>query len=269
MAAHSVQPTSDMIIWSRIRASRAGVRLAEVGGAQLGDLGLVVAELLGGVAELERRIVVAAVLPVDDPQPGAVVEEVVGEQVVVARDGRQRMNGQGGLDPRQLRRGARGSRPGSRMSRSSTSARYRSATAEHVEVVAEPRARRGAGAGSRRGGSASRAPGASRSTSSAAGSQSSDEDVPVRHGRGRPAAPTPASAAGTRVVQLVPAVDGEQLRRGARGSGRRTACRRPRPGSSCWSARPGCARRVTVATGPVRDRRDDLARSSVAPPIRA
>ena len=77
---------------------RGGV--AEVGRAQLGDLGVVVPELLGGVAELEGRVVLAAVLLVDDPQPLAVVEVVLGEQVVVARDGRQRMDGQRRLDPR-------------------------------------------------------------------------------------------------------------------------------------------------------------------------
>ena len=42
-----------------------------------------------------------------------------------------------------------------------------------------------------------------------------------------------------------------------RGSARSRACRPPRPGSSCWSARPGSARR-SRSVRPVRDRRDDL-----------
>src|SRR4051794_4521977 len=40
-----------------------------------------------GVAELEARVVVAGVVVVDQPDPLAVVDEVAGQQVVVARDG--------------------------------------------------------------------------------------------------------------------------------------------------------------------------------------
>src|SRR5688572_18710910 len=51
-------------------------------------VGLLPAEaaLGGGVAELEGRVVVAGVLVVDQPHPLAVVDEVAGQQVVVARD---------------------------------------------------------------------------------------------------------------------------------------------------------------------------------------
>src|SRR5207247_366748 len=63
-------------------------RLAEVRGAELLLVRSVEAQLLGRVAELKGRVVVAAVLVVDDPQYLAVVEVVLGEEVVVARDGR-------------------------------------------------------------------------------------------------------------------------------------------------------------------------------------
>ncbi len=101
MAAQRVQPTSDMIIWRRIRAMSAGSRaiaLAEVRGAELLLSRRVEAELLGGIAELERRVVVARVLVVDDPELRTVVEVVLGQQVVVARDRGHRSRGERRLD---------------------------------------------------------------------------------------------------------------------------------------------------------------------------
>src|SRR5215204_7796815 len=55
------------------------------------------------VAQLEARVVVAAVLVVDEPEPVAVVDEVGREQVVVARHGRLRTYGQCLLRARHLR----------------------------------------------------------------------------------------------------------------------------------------------------------------------
>ena len=95
----------------------------EVGGAQLADPGVIPAQFLARVAELEGRVVVAAVLVVDDPEPLAVIEVVLGEQVVVAGDGRQ-AGGRPG-PPRSRGIGRRCSRypVGIRMSRSSTTRR--------------------------------------------------------------------------------------------------------------------------------------------------
>jgi len=79
-------------------------RLAEVRGTQLAPLRVVPQQLLRRVAQLEARVVVAAVLEVHDPQPVAAVEVVLGEQVVVARDRGERVRGEGGLQARQHRK---------------------------------------------------------------------------------------------------------------------------------------------------------------------
>ena len=111
--------------------------LAEVGGAQLG-LGLVEAQLLGCVAELKRRVVDAAVLEIDDPKPWAIVDVVVGQQVVVAWDPGSGWRARA-ASMREHGRGRRGSRPGCASSRWSTG-RDTARTTEHVETGPEPRA---------------------------------------------------------------------------------------------------------------------------------
>ena len=111
-------------------------RPAEVGGAQLDGPGPVETELLAGVAQLEGRVIVAAVLVVDDPQPLAVVEVVLGQEIVVAGHGRERPDGQGGLDARQERDPvAVARRDGHRVLVHDAQVELRQA--EHVEVVPE------------------------------------------------------------------------------------------------------------------------------------
>src|SRR6195952_1442688 len=65
-------------------------QLLELLGAQVG--------LAPEVAELEAGVVVAGVLVVDQPDLVAVVDEVLGEQVVVARHGALVVHGEGALD---------------------------------------------------------------------------------------------------------------------------------------------------------------------------
>ena len=139
MAAHRVQPTSDMIICRCIRARSAGVAVAEIRGAQLGQPSVVEAELLARVPELERRVVVAAVLVVDDPQPLAVVEVVLGEQVVVAGDRRERRGRRGPPRSAGPGRGAPGSRPGIAIAALVDEREVALRQPDHVEVVAEAR----------------------------------------------------------------------------------------------------------------------------------
>ena len=65
---------------------------------------VVVEPALGpGVAELEERVVVAGVLVVDQPELLAVVDEVAGQQVVVARHGGAGVHGEAALDALELR----------------------------------------------------------------------------------------------------------------------------------------------------------------------
>ena len=188
--------------------------LAEVGRAELDDPVVVEAQLLAGVAQLEGRIVVAAVLVVDDPQPLAVVEVVLGQQVVVAGDRGQGMGGEGRLDARHP------VHPRSISSRNHDrtlvdDGQVALGEPEHVEVVPK------AGSGvepAERVGDAARHPGLLEGGLGhrARAQPFEDEHVPVgqgvqdpgRHaGRGR----------GSRVVQLVGAVDRQELRRRAPG----------------------------------------------------
>src|SRR3954454_6488928 len=71
-------------------------RTPEVGRHELLDLGVVEVALGAGVAQLEARVVVAGVLVVDDPDLAPVVEEVAGQQVVVAGHGGTCVDGQRG-----------------------------------------------------------------------------------------------------------------------------------------------------------------------------
>ena len=146
-----------MIIWSRIRASRAGEAAPKYAAHSSSTCVVVEAELLAGVAELEGRVVVAAVLAVDEPQRVAVVEVVLGQQVVVARDGRQRMDGEGRLDRAGSGPGARGSRPGSRC-RARRPAPGSAPTGGTCRSRRGTAGRRGAAAARRRSASASPAP---------------------------------------------------------------------------------------------------------------
>ena len=66
------------------RASRAGRTSPVVGGEQDPVLGGGQLVVDAEVAEVEERVAHPRVLPVDDPDPGAVVDEVGVEQVVVA-----------------------------------------------------------------------------------------------------------------------------------------------------------------------------------------
>ncbi len=70
---------------------------AVVGAAQLGERVGAEAGLGDGVAELEGGLVHPRVLVVDDPQVAAVVEDVRGEEVVVAGHERLGCHGEGGL----------------------------------------------------------------------------------------------------------------------------------------------------------------------------
>ena len=220
---------------------QGGGGLAEVGGAQLLDLAVVVAELLGRVAELERRVVVAAVFPVHQPQARAVVEVVLGEQVVVAGDGRQADGRrQRRLDARHLAEvlaiaGGDGDRP------LVDERQVPLGDAEHVEVV--PEARTGMEL-PRTARDPLRHPGraqTSRSTSSGRrATRARRHPTPARSGRpvARRRPRPPRSCCGSR---------SRGRRRAAPcprpGCARRTASRPRRPASSCWSARPGSARR--------------------------
>src|SRR5438046_1096298 len=62
------------------------VRPAEVGLAEHGPQVIIKARLLGGVAQVEARIVVPTQLVIDDSKPATVVDEVIAEQVVVTGD---------------------------------------------------------------------------------------------------------------------------------------------------------------------------------------
>ena len=75
-----------------------GPGAAVVRGHQLLEVLVVEPALCPGVAELEAGVVVAGVVVVDQPDLLAVVDEVLGEQVVVARDGALVVHGQGSLD---------------------------------------------------------------------------------------------------------------------------------------------------------------------------
>ena len=77
-------------MWSLTRATRGVRRPAEVRLAELAHPGVVVVELAAGVPELERRVAVAAVLPVDQAQPVPLLDVVVGQEIVVARHARER-----------------------------------------------------------------------------------------------------------------------------------------------------------------------------------
>jgi hypothetical protein len=57
----------------------------EVGVQELGALGLAEPVVDGEVGQVEEHVAHPGVLPVDDPDPVAVVDEVRGQQVVVAR----------------------------------------------------------------------------------------------------------------------------------------------------------------------------------------
>src|SRR6266702_1145367 len=78
-------------------------RPAVVPSDELGQPVVGQAALGGDVAELEARVVVARVLVVDQPDAGAVVDEVGGQQVVVARDRALVPDGQRPLDGLELR----------------------------------------------------------------------------------------------------------------------------------------------------------------------
>src|SRR4029079_10438275 len=113
--------------------------LAEVRGTELADPRLLPALLLAGVTELEGGVVVAAVFVVDQPQPLAVVQVVLGQQVVMARDGGQWMDAERRLYPRQpIEPVAIPVRDQDRAL--IDDAQVALGRAEHVEVVAEPRA---------------------------------------------------------------------------------------------------------------------------------
>src|SRR5262245_10491400 len=77
-------------------AGRGG---AEVRLGQLRRLGLVVVKLPAGVAQIESGVPVAAVLPVDQAEVPAVVDDVLGHQVVVTRNCGERATAEAGLDP--------------------------------------------------------------------------------------------------------------------------------------------------------------------------
>ena len=116
-----------------------------VGVAQLGEGVLAQAGLGDRVAELERRLVHARVLVVDDPQVTAVVEHVRGEQVVVARHERLRRQGEDLLDAlgERLERDVGGRHPEAVLAHD---VEVLAAQREHVEPAEEGRARRAAGA---------------------------------------------------------------------------------------------------------------------------
>ena len=87
IAPHSDQPYCEASDCSRTRASRFRRSAAEVRRGERLDLVVVEVALGRGVAELEAGVVVAGVLVVDQPHLVAVVDEVPGQQVVVARHG--------------------------------------------------------------------------------------------------------------------------------------------------------------------------------------
>ena len=119
---------------SRRSLTRAEVRLAE----ERPQVGVELA-LLGGVGELERRVVVPRVLVVEDPERLAVVDVVLGEQVVVAGNRRERVRRER-LARRPGRRPARRGSPAGRGGAARrTTRRYRLERAEHVEVEQEAR----------------------------------------------------------------------------------------------------------------------------------
>src|SRR5262249_38896287 len=72
---------------------------AEVRGAEIFHAGVVVVQLPARVAELERGVAVATVLPVDQTKPGGLLDVVVSQEVVVARHARERGDRQGRSDP--------------------------------------------------------------------------------------------------------------------------------------------------------------------------
>src|SRR5664280_2062352 len=73
-----------------------------VAGDQQLELVVVEVALAGDVAEFEARVVVARVLVVDEVDPLTVVDEVPGQQIVVARHRRLTPDGQGAPDPRHV-----------------------------------------------------------------------------------------------------------------------------------------------------------------------
>ena len=139
MKPHSAQPYSEHSDWSSTRARNAGVRVCPGPRRdQLVDLLARQVALGRGVAELEGGVVVAGVLVVDQPDPLAVVDEVAGEQVVVARDGRPAGGGQRAAYAFPLRREAvvPGGQGEPVLAHEREVARL---AGEHVEVVDEPR----------------------------------------------------------------------------------------------------------------------------------
>src|SRR5262249_27208305 len=112
---------------------------AEVRRGQLRRPGLVVVELPAGVAQLESGVPVAAVLPVDEAEVPAVVDDVLGHQVVVTRNGGERAPGEAGLDPGEDREAlaiAGGKGDAEALGRLPV----RADEPEHVEVAAKGRA---------------------------------------------------------------------------------------------------------------------------------
>ena len=194
MKPQSDQPYSLHSVCSRTRARSAARRRAEVRlGVRLDLLGREVA-LGRGVAELEAGVVVAGVLVVDQPDPVAVVDEVRGQQVVVARHGRPRRDGQRAAYVAPRRPRGRRTSAAARSRAPCTVAEVRRLAGEHVEVAGEP-----GPACSRRQASAARdsTPGSAKSASSSAlpGQERDDQHRRGRAGTRPPRRPRPASAA--------------------------------------------------------------------------
>ena len=87
MQPHSVQPYLATMPCSSGAGDLVAQPAAVVRGDEFVELIDGQAALAPDVAQLEARVVVAGVLVVDQPHPVAVVDEVAGQQVVVARDG--------------------------------------------------------------------------------------------------------------------------------------------------------------------------------------
>ena len=115
------------------------VLVADVRRDELGQVIVVELALGPRVAQLEVGVVVAGVVVVDQPEPLAVVDDVAGEQVVVARDGRQRPRRESALDAEEVR-AVRDVVVRHREAAADAGAQVGRLTDEHVEVRREPRA---------------------------------------------------------------------------------------------------------------------------------
>ena len=219
---------------------QGGGGLAEVGGAQLGRLALVVARVPGRCCRARRSGRCCRCTPSRRARAAP-------RRRGSCRRGGRCGTGRSPADGRPARprsaatgRDARGTRPGwpSAARRRGRGSARRAGTCRSRPGSAGPRG--GAVACERSAAASPGAPSASTDIVCAGSHSSTKTSHAGRAWRTRGA--TPAAAAALVLWSSFAAIDRQQLRRGARGSGRSRACRPPRPGNSCWSARPGSAR---------------------------